>query len=108
MNPVQPVAPTLVLTMNPQNLPTLAGDGTAGHNYEVEATVDFRTWTEIRTLTADAAGHFAFTDSDAGSYSARFYRVKDLTTSGTAMTLLSTAGHLSRGGGILSQPPTRR
>ena len=107
-NPVQPVAPTLVLRMNPQKLPSLAGDGTPSHNYEVEATVDFGAWTAVGSVMADAGGHFTFTDSGAGAYSARFYRVKDLTTSGSAMTLLSAAGHLPRGGRVLSQPPSRR
>ena len=87
-----PADATLTLAMNPQNIPILTGDGMAGHNYQVEGTVDFATWTDLRIVTADSAGHFSYTDTGAGSFPARFYRVKDLNAAEAGMTLLSTVG----------------
>jgi hypothetical protein len=76
-----PAGPTLTLSMTPERVPVVDGVGTQDHAYEVQATGDLTTWTALGSVTADAKGHFSFTDSTAGSVVARYYRVKDLSAS---------------------------
>jgi len=53
--------------------------GQVGHNYDIEATQDFVTWTVIGTATPGDSGNVEFTDTNAASFSKRFYRLRDKT-----------------------------
>jgi hypothetical protein len=50
--------------------------GPTGQTYNVLATQDFKTWTIIGTVTLDASGSLNFTDTNAASFSKRFYRTQ--------------------------------
>jgi hypothetical protein len=50
--------------------------GTVGHTYNIQATQDFKTWTIIGTVTLGASGQQSFTDTNAASFSRRFYRTR--------------------------------
>ena len=50
--------------------------GTVGHTYNIQATQDFKTWSIIGTVTVGASGVLNFTDTNAASYSRRFYRTR--------------------------------
>jgi hypothetical protein len=50
--------------------------GTVGHTYDILATQDFKTWTVIGTVTVGAVGLLNFTDTNAASFSRRFYRTR--------------------------------
>ena len=54
----------------------LAVTGTVGHTYDIQATQDFKTWTVIGTVTVGATGSLNFTDTNAPSFSRRFYRTR--------------------------------
>jgi hypothetical protein len=49
--------------------------GEDGRRYAIEATVDFRNWTALRTNTADN-GEFDFADTTAAGFPSRFYRAR--------------------------------
>lgn len=55
----------------------LALSGLIGHTYEIQATQDLTEWTVIGLATMDAAGLGNFSDTDAASYTERFYRTRD-------------------------------
>ena len=55
----------------------LTATGTIGHTYDIEATEDFNTWTVIGTETMGVSGSFNFTDTNAASFSSRFYRTSE-------------------------------
>jgi hypothetical protein len=50
--------------------------GQVGHTYDIQATQDFKTWTVIGTVTVGATGSLNFTDTNAPSFSRRFYRTR--------------------------------
>jgi hypothetical protein len=50
--------------------------GTVGHTYDILATQDFKAWTVIGTVTVGASGTINFTDTNAPSFSRRFYRTQ--------------------------------
>ena len=50
--------------------------GQAGRAYQILATQDFKTWTAIGTATVPAGGSIDFTDTNAASFSRRFYRAQ--------------------------------
>ena len=50
--------------------------GTVGHTYDIQATQDFVTWTVIGTATVGAGGSLNFTDTNAASFTRRFYRTR--------------------------------
>ena len=50
--------------------------GQVGHTYDIQATQDFKTWTVIGTVTVGATGLLNFTDTNAPSFSMRFYRTR--------------------------------
>ncbi len=50
--------------------------GPVGHTYDIQATQDFKTWTVIGTATVGANGSLNFTDTNAASFSRRFYRTR--------------------------------
>jgi len=55
----------------------LTVSGLIGHTYQVQATQDFKTWTTIGTATLGAGGSLDFTDTNAASFTHRFYRTQD-------------------------------
>ena len=50
--------------------------GMIGHTYNIQATQDLKTWTVIGTVTVGAGGSSTFTDTNAASFSRRFYRIQ--------------------------------
>ena len=66
----------LQLGITPAKQFVLTLTGPVGHTYDIQATQDFITWTVIGTVTADANGSVTFTDTNAASYSKRFYRTR--------------------------------
>ncbi len=54
----------------------LTVSGIVGHTYIIQATQDFKTWTTIGTVTVGASGTLTFTDTNAPSFSRRFYRTQ--------------------------------
>jgi hypothetical protein len=50
--------------------------GPVGHTYNILATQDFQTWKVIGTVTVGASGSSSFTDTNAASFSRRFYRIQ--------------------------------
>jgi hypothetical protein len=73
----------------PQKVFPIKITGTSGDSVLVSATEDFLTWTSLGTvtLTANSTG---FTDPAAGSYSHRFYCLKNLNTG-----VVNTVGFVS-------------
>jgi hypothetical protein len=51
--------------------------GQIGHTYDILATQTFTAWTIIGTVTLGASGSFEFTDTNAASYTARYYRTRE-------------------------------
>jgi hypothetical protein len=51
--------------------------GPVGRTYEILATQDFTAWTVISTVTLGATGSLDFTDTNAASFSQRFYRTQE-------------------------------
>jgi hypothetical protein len=49
-----------------------------GGSSEILATQTFTDWTVIGTLTLGAGGSLDFTDTNAASFSKRFYRIREL------------------------------
>ena len=50
--------------------------GPVGQTYDIQATQDFKTWTVIGIVTVGASGSLNFTDTNAASFSRRFYRTQ--------------------------------
>jgi hypothetical protein len=50
--------------------------GPISHTYDIQATQDFKTWTVIGTVTVGTNGSAVFTDTNAPSFSRRFYRTR--------------------------------
>ena len=63
------------ITPAKQFILTIAGQN--GHMYDIQATQDFITWTVIGTVTMGASGTLDFTDTNAASFSKRFYRIRE-------------------------------
>jgi hypothetical protein len=63
------------ITPTKQFILTVAGQN--GHTYDIQATQDFITWTVIGTITMGASGSLTFTDTNAASFSKRFYRIRE-------------------------------
>lgn len=61
------------------NQMTLTITGEIGHRYEIEATQDLANWTVIGAATVPPTGSTDFTDPNAGSFTRRFYRLRDTT-----------------------------
>jgi len=64
----------LQLGVNASKQFVLTMTGPVGHTYDIQATQDFITWTVIGTVTVGANGSLSFTDTNAASFSKRFYR----------------------------------
>jgi len=54
----------------------LSATGPVGHTYTIQATKDFKIWTNIGTVTVPASGLLEFTDPNAANFSERFYRTQ--------------------------------
>jgi hypothetical protein len=52
--------------------------GSAGANYNIQATTNLNDWTTIAMVTLGAAGSGDFTDTNAAMYSKRFYRTVEI------------------------------
>jgi hypothetical protein len=76
---IAPPGALLQASVLPNRSISLVGVGQPAHQYEVQATRDFRNWTVLGTATADSTGAFSFTDTSAPSYSNRSYRLRDKT-----------------------------
>ena len=77
---VRYTVPTQLQRLQVRALPggqfALTVTGTVGHTYNIQATQDFKIWTLIGTVTMGASGSLNFTDTNATSFSRRFYRTK--------------------------------
>ncbi len=70
-------APEVQLQVTPGKQFVLTAIGTIGHTYNVQASQDLITWTVIGTVTIGANGSSNFTDTNAASFSKRFYRIRE-------------------------------
>jgi hypothetical protein len=68
--------PEVKLQVTPARQFVLTVTGTIGHTYDILATQDFKTWTVIGTATVGTNGSLNFTDTNAASFSRRFYRTR--------------------------------
>jgi hypothetical protein len=71
-----PILPGVQLRVTPTRQFILTVNGLIGHTYDIQATQDFKTWTVIGTVTVGASGSLDFTDTNAASFSRRFYRTR--------------------------------
>ena len=69
-------ASTMQLRVTPTRQFILTVTGPVGHTYNIQASQDLITWTIIGTLTMGASGSSSFTDTNAASFSRRFYRTQ--------------------------------
>ncbi len=67
----------LQLGINPQKQFILTVNGLADHEYDIQATQDFKTWTCIGTVTLGSGGSLSFNDTNAANYPTRFYRIHE-------------------------------
>lgn len=67
----------LSLTCTSDRCMNIACSGTAGTNYQIQATADLANpvWVTLVATNAPVNGLFTFMDTDAGNYPCRFYRV---------------------------------
>jgi hypothetical protein len=68
--------PAVQLQVTPAKQFILTVTGTIGHSYNIQASQDLITWTVIGTVTMGASGTLNFTDTNAASFSKRFYRIQ--------------------------------
>ncbi len=68
--------PAVQLQVTPAKQFILTITGQTGHTYNIQATQDFKTWTVIGSVTVGASGSSNFTDTNAASFSKRFYRIQ--------------------------------
>jgi hypothetical protein len=71
-----PILPGVQFRVTPTRQFILTVTGPVGHTYDIQATQDFKTWTVIGTVTVGAGGSLDFTDTNAASFSKRFYRAR--------------------------------
>jgi hypothetical protein len=70
-------APEVQLQVTPAKQFILTVIGQAYQTYDVQATQDFIAWTVIGTVTIGVNGSSNFTDTNAASFSKRFYRIQE-------------------------------
>jgi hypothetical protein len=75
---VTTASPEVQFSVTPARQFILTVTGPVGHTYDIQATQDFITWTVIGTVTVGASGSLNFTDTNAASFSRRFYRAVDM------------------------------
>jgi len=71
-----PILPEVQFRVTPARQFILTVTGPVGHTYDIQATQDFITWTVIGSVTVGASGSVDFTDTNAASFSKRFYRTR--------------------------------
>jgi hypothetical protein len=71
-----PILPGVRLRVTPTRQFILTVNGPIGHTYDILATQDFVTWTVIGNVTVGTNGSLNFTDTNAASFSKRFYRTR--------------------------------
>jgi hypothetical protein len=71
-----PILPIVQFRVTPTRQFILNVVGPVGHTYDIQATQDLKTWTVIGTVTVGASGSVDFTDTNAASFSRRFYRTR--------------------------------
>jgi Bacterial Ig domain/Fibronectin type III domain len=76
---VAPAGALIRVAALPNRTIGLSGLGQAGHQYEVQASRDLKTWTVLGYVIADSTGACSYTDSAALFYSNRSYRLRDTT-----------------------------
>lgn len=67
--------PGVQISVTPGGQFVLTVNGPIGQTCDVQATQDFITWTVIGIVTMGASGSLDFTDTNAASFSWRFYRI---------------------------------
>ena len=67
----------LQIRIAPNKQAILTVTGKTNHTYEIQATTDLKTWSVIGTVTLGASGSKNYTNTNAGSFSKRFYRTRD-------------------------------
>jgi hypothetical protein len=70
--------PALQLRMASNGQAVLTVQGQIGHTYEIQTSPDLKTWTAIVTAIVGASGSVDFADTNAASFSKRFYRTRDI------------------------------
>lgn len=65
------------IAANKQAILTVTGQ--TAHTYEIQATPDMKTWTVLGTVTLGANGSASYTNTNAGTFTKRFYRTRDTT-----------------------------
>jgi hypothetical protein len=75
---VSTASPEVQFSITPARQFILTVTGPIGHTYDIRATQDFKTWTVIGTVTVGTSGSLNFTDTNAASFSSRFYRAEDM------------------------------
>jgi len=63
------------ITASKQAIITVIGQ--VGHTYEIQAATDFKTWTVLGTVNTGASGTVSYTNTNAGTFTKRFYRTRD-------------------------------
>jgi hypothetical protein len=71
-----PGLPTVQIRVAPAGQFVLTVSGPAGQTNQILATQDFEVWTVIGTVILGAGGSLDFTDTNAPSFSERFYRTQ--------------------------------
>jgi hypothetical protein len=71
-----PALSQVKLQVTPAKQFILTVTGPIGHTYDIQASQDLITWTVIGTVTVGASGSVDFTDTNAASFSRRFYRIQ--------------------------------
>jgi len=74
--PIITVLPQVQFRVTPTRQFILTVTGPVGHTYHIQASQDLITWTGIGTVTVGASGSLDFTDTNAASFSKRFYRTR--------------------------------
>lgn len=73
-----PMAAGVQMRVAPAGQTILTVTGPIGRTYEIQATQDLKTWTNIGTVTLGAGGVLNFTDTNAPAFSKRFYRTLEI------------------------------
>jgi hypothetical protein len=72
-----PGSPSVLLRVATNGQAVLTVRGTSGHTYEIQASSTLTSWTVLGSVTLGLNGPVEFTDTNAASFSKRFYRTRD-------------------------------
>ena len=70
--------PTVRIRTAPAGQFVLTVSGLIGQTYDIEASQDLMTWTNIGTVTPDASGSLDFADTNAAGFPQQFYRTHEI------------------------------